>query len=181
LLEEQMGNQLSAEESAYIDKILDYRGATIVAFAQVEWFLAKIILEAKEFDQYAAVDLSFSQDAEKRAAVVKKILNVQGPFSPYADDLRKAIDNVIKHVELRNFSAHGLIVRPDPNDLSLSSKLHFRMYRMLKGGNLDEPRREFTLKEYTDEQEGLTKAARHFHDIMRKIWTELKLKQLDAE
>jgi hypothetical protein len=144
-----------------VDKILDYRGATILAFAQVEWFLARVILEAKAFDEYSGVDLSFSQDAEKRATIVKKLLNVQGPFSPYAD-LRKAIDNVMKYAELRNLSAHGLIVRPDPGDISLGSKLIFRLYRMHKGGNLDEVRREFTLREYTDEQAGLTKAAREF-------------------
>jgi hypothetical protein len=84
-----MSDPLGAETAAYVEKLLDARGATILAFAQLEWFLAKIILEAKEFDQYAGVDLSFSQDAEKRAAVVRKILNVQGPFSPYADDLRR--------------------------------------------------------------------------------------------
>jgi hypothetical protein len=176
-----MNDELSPEASAYVDKILDCRGATILAFAQVEWFLARIILEAKEFDEYSGVDLSFTQDAEKRAIVVKKLLNVQGPFSPYAGDLRKAIDNVMKYVELRNHSAHGLIVRPDPGDISLGSKLIFRLYRMLKGGKLEEVRREFTLKEYTDEQAGLTKAAREFQGIVRKIWTELKLKHLDPE
>ena len=176
-----MNDKLSPEAAAYVAKLLDARGATILAFAQVEWFLAKIILEAKEFDQYSGVDLSFSQDAEKRATVLKKLLNVQGPFSPYADELRKAIDNVMKYVELRHFSAHGLIVRPDPGDISLSSKLHFRMYRMLKGGKLDEARRELTLKEYTDEQASLTKSAREFQDLVRKLWTDLKLKQLDPD
>jgi hypothetical protein len=129
-----MSDQLSPEASALVGKILDYRGATILAFAQVEWFLARIILEAQAFDEYSGVDLSFTQDAEKRATVVKKVLNVQGPFSPYAGDLRKAIDNVMKYAELRNLSAHGLIVRPDPGDTSLGSKLVFRLYRMLKGG-----------------------------------------------
>jgi len=55
------------------------------------------------------------------------------------------------------------------------------MYRMLKGGQLDETRRELTLKEYTDEQEGLTKAAREFKQVATKIWTDLKLKLLDPE
>jgi hypothetical protein len=176
-----MSDQLSAEAAAYVEKLLDARGATIFAFAQVEWFLAKIILEARAFDQYCAVDLSFSQDAEKRATVVKKLLNVQGPFSPYADDLRQAIDKVTKYVELRNFAAHGLVVRPDPGDFSLSSKLRFRMFRVHRGGKLDEAHRELTMKEYTDEQAGLTKAALEFQNIVRKLWTDLKLKQLDPE
>jgi hypothetical protein len=176
-----MSTPLNTEAAAFVEKLLDARGNTILAFAHVEWLLAKIVLEAKTFDQYAGVDLSFSQDAEKRATVLKQVLNVEGPFSPYARDLRKAIDNVMKYVELRNFSAHGLIVRPDPDDISLSSKLRFRMYRMLKGGKLDDAQREFTLKEYTDEQAGLTKAAQEFQDVVRKLWTDLKLKQLDPE
>jgi hypothetical protein len=145
-----MANQLSAEANAYVEKLLDARGYTILAFAQVEWLLAKIVIEAKEFDQYSGVDLSFSQDFEKRATAVKKLLNVDGPFSPYADDLKKAIDNVAKYIELRNFSAHGLLIQLDPEDFSLSSKLHFRMYRMLKAGKLEDAKRELTLKEYTD-------------------------------
>jgi hypothetical protein len=176
-----MSDQLSAEAAAYVEKLLDARGATILAFAQVEWFLAKIILEAKAYDQYCAVDLSFSQDAEKRATTVKKLLNVQGPFSPYADDLRRTINKVMEYVELRNFAAHGLVVRPDPEDVSLSSKLHFRMYRMYKGGKLDDASRDLTLKEYTNEQASLTKAARDFADAIRKLWADLELKQLDPE
>jgi hypothetical protein len=81
-----------------VDQILDARGNTILAFAQVEWFLAKIIIRSlsrQTFPEYCAVDLSFSQDADKRATVTKKISNVQGPFSPYANDLVKTIDTVV--------------------------------------------------------------------------------------
>ena len=176
-----MSDQFGSEATAFVEKLLDARGYTILAFAQVEWFLAKIILEAKEFDQYSGVELSFSQDFEKRASMVKKLLNVDGPFSAYAGDLRRAIDNVSKYVDLRNFSAHGLIVRLDPDDFSLSSRLRFRMYRMLKGANLDDAQREYTLKEYTDEQASLTKAAKEFEDIVRRLWTELTLIQLDPK
>jgi hypothetical protein len=125
---------LSKEASEFADKLIDSRGGILMAFAQVEWYLAKLIAEASAYDEYKALDLSFSQDAEKRAERLKKILNVDGPFSPYADALNKSLDKVIAHVQLRTMSAHGLVVRPDPEDLSLSSKLHFRMFRMYKGG-----------------------------------------------
>lgn len=80
--------------------------------------------------------LSFSQDAEKRAAVVKKILNVKGPFSPYADSLRKTIDNVMKYAELRNLSAHGMMYRPGPEDTSLSSSCAFACIACSKARSL---------------------------------------------
>jgi hypothetical protein len=173
-----MSDQLSQDQSNYIDTLLDKRGATLTAFAQVEWLLAKIILEAKKYDEYQAMDLSFTQDAEKRARAVKTILNVQGPFSPYADELRAAIDTVLSYADLRNFAAHGLLVRPDPGDISLSSKLYFRMFRMYNGATLEDKTQEYTLKDYTDKQAALTKAARDFKSLVVKAWTDLHLTDL---
>src|SRR5262249_52722152 len=94
--------KLSPAADAAIEKLLDRRGGILIAFAQVEWFLAKLIVEAAKFDEYRGLDLSFSQDAEKRAERLRKILNVDGPFSPYASDLTKYLEVVIKHVPLRS-------------------------------------------------------------------------------
>ena len=170
---------LSPEASEAMGQLMDNRGAILIAFAQVEWFLAKLIVEASNFDQYKAIDLSFSQDAEKRAERVKKILNVDGPFSPYSGTLIKAIDEVMTHIPLRTMSAHGLMVRPDT--FELSARLHFRMYRMFKGGNLQEEKLNLTMKEYTDQSSSLTTAAREFVNIVRNIWKELNLDHLDPE
>jgi len=79
--------QLSAEASAFIQRIIDARGITISSYAQVEWYLAKLILEGKEYDQYQQIDLSFSQDAKTRADKIRAMLKVDGPLSPYADRL----------------------------------------------------------------------------------------------
>jgi hypothetical protein len=168
---------LSPEASAAMGRLMDNRGAILIAFAQVEWFLAKVIVEASNFDQYKAIDFSFSQDAEKRAERVKKILNVDGPFSPYSGTLIKAIDEVMTHIPLRTMSAHGLMVRPDT--FELSARLHFRMYRMFKGGNLQEL--NLTMKEYTDQSSSLTTAARQFVNVVRNIWKDLNLDHLDPE
>jgi hypothetical protein len=156
---------------------MDNRGAILLAFAQVEWFLAKLIVEASKYEQYQAIDLSFSQDAEKRAERVKKILNVDGPFSPYSQKLTKTIDEIMGFVQLRTMSAHGLTVRPDSFDLS--APIHFRMYRMFKGGNLVEEKLDLTIKDYTDKSAALTGAAREFVQIIRTIWQDLKLAGLD--
>ncbi|HTB03399.1 MAG TPA: hypothetical protein VK804_23265 [Bradyrhizobium sp.] len=172
---------LSAEASAFMDKLFDARGGTLLAFAQVEWFLAKIILEAKEFEQYQGIDLSFSQDAEKRASKVEALLDVKGPFTPYADKLRSSLDEVMNFVELRGFAAHGLLVRPEPDNFSLSSPIHFRMFRMFKGGELIEGKLNLTMKQYTDQQTALSTAARKFVAVVRKMWVELELKQLEPE
>jgi hypothetical protein len=174
-------SELSPEANALITKLFDARGATLFAFAQVEWFAAKLIVEAASFEQYQGLDLSFTQDAGKRAEKLKAILNVNGPFSPYADKLLTAIKEVMSHEELRNFAAHGMLVRPDPNDTSLSSPIHLRMFQMYKGGKLVELKKDTTLKQYTDDQEALTAAARKFISTVRTIWSDLKLKELEAE
>ncbi|WP_448043879.1 hypothetical protein [Bradyrhizobium liaoningense] len=170
---------LSAATNEFITKLMDSRGAIMLAFAQVEWFLAKLIVEASKYEQYQALDLSFSQDADKRAERLKKILNVDGPFSPYAKRLIKAIDEVMAHITLRTMSAHGLTVRPD--SLGLSEKIHFRMYRMFKGGVLNEEKLDLTIKEYTDQAGALSTAARAFVQIVREIWGDLKLSGLDPD
>ncbi|MHC6151511.1 hypothetical protein ACVSQB_06910 [Bradyrhizobium elkanii] len=75
--------QLSTEANAFIQRIIDARGVTISSYAQVEWYLAKLILEGKEYDQYKQIDLSFSQDAKTRADKIKAMLKVDGPLSSY--------------------------------------------------------------------------------------------------
>jgi len=171
--------ELSVAANEFISKLMDSRGAIMLAFAQVEWFLAKLIVEASKYEQYQALDLSFSQDADKRADRLKKILNVDGPFSPYAKRLIKTIDEVMAHIPLRTMSAHGLTVRPD--SLALSEKIHFRMYRMFKGGVLHEEKLGLTIKEYTDQAAALTAAAKNLVQIVREIWTHLKLAGLDPD
>lgn len=170
---------LTPEASATIDKLLDSRGGILIAFAQVEWFLAKLIVEASAFKEYKHLDLTFSQDAEKRAERLAVILATNGPFSPYAAELQKCIDRVIKYVPLRTMAAHGLMVRPD--SLSLDTILHFRLFRMYRGGELKEETQDLTVKQYSDQAGDLSSAAKEFVAIVRKIWTELKLQNLDAD
>jgi len=79
---------------------------------------------------------------------IKAIFKVDGPLSPYADKLTKAMDDVLAYEEFRNYAAHGLLVRPDPNDYSLSSKLHLRRFKMFKEGKLEDASRTLTLKQY---------------------------------
>jgi hypothetical protein len=165
-------SRLTEEENKYISDLMENRGAILMAFAQVEWFLAKLIVEASAYEQYAALDLSFSQDAEKRAEKLQKILNVDGPFSPYAADLRSALDVIIKEVDFRTMAAHGMTIRPD--DFRLSGKIYFRMYRMYKNGDLKLESLDLTMKEYTDRSSALTSAAREFVAVSRKMSEKLK-------
>ena len=170
---------LTPELSAVMDRLLDSRGGILIAFAQVEWSMAKLIVEASAFKEYRDLDLSFSQDAEKRAERLATILSTKGPLSPYADELQKCIDRVIKYVPLRTMAAHGLMVRPD--SLTLDTAVHFRLFRMYRGGELKEETQDLTIKQYSDQASDLSSAAKEFIAIIRKIWTDLKLQNLDAD
>jgi hypothetical protein len=55
------------------------------------------------------------------------------------------------------------------------------MFRMFKGGDLQEEKLNLTVKEYTDESAILTAAAREFVATVRKIWKELNFQNLDPE
>ena len=123
-------NVLPPEISEAMGKLIDTRGAILIAFAQVEWFLAKLVAVAATYDHYKNLDLSFSQDAEKRAQRLREILDVQGPFSKYADSLKKSVDDVLSFAQLRNFCTHGLLVRPD--DFRPDSKCIFGCFGCTK-------------------------------------------------
>jgi hypothetical protein len=132
---------------------------------------------AATYDEYKQLDLSFTQDAEKRAERLRQILKVDGPLKKYADVLSKPLDEVMSFAELRNFCAHGLLVRPA--DFGLQSKMHYRMFRMYKGGELKEEMLDLTIKEYTEKEKALMAATKQFMQATRKIWQELKLPALD--
>ncbi|MGY3587573.1 hypothetical protein ACVIGB_003375 [Bradyrhizobium sp. USDA 4341] len=105
------------------------------------------------------------------------MLTVDGPLSPYAEKLTKAMDDVLAYEELRNYAARGLVARPDSSDYSLGSMIHLRRFKMFKGGKLDDASRTLTLKEYTDEQVALTTA--EFLFDRAKDLADLGLKNLD--
>ena len=64
--------QLSAEANEFIGKLMDNRGAILLAFAQVEWFLAKLIIEASKYEQYQAIDLSFFAGCREASGTSKE-------------------------------------------------------------------------------------------------------------
>jgi hypothetical protein len=170
-------NALTPEISDAMGKLIDTRGAVLIAFCQVEWFLAKLIAIAPTYDAYKKLDLSFSQDAEKRAQRLREILKADGPLKKYEQNLTQPLDQVMAFAELRNFCAHGLLVRPA--DVSLHSKMHFRMFRMYKGAELKEETLNLTIKEFTEKEQALMAATKKFVGVIRTIWQELKLPALD--
>jgi hypothetical protein len=152
-----------------IGKLIDTRGAVLIAFCQVEWFLAKLVTVAATYDAYKQLDLTFTQDAEKRAERLRQILKVDGPLKKFADVLSKPLDEVMSFAELRNFCAHGLLVRPA--DFGLGSKMHYRMFRMYKGGELKEETLDLTIKEYTEKEKALMAASKKFMEAVISVRT----------
>ena len=91
-----------------------------------------------------------------------------------ADQLEAAADQAIAAC---GGDAHEAV----SEDFGLSSMMHFRMFRMFKGGDLQEEKLSLTVKDYTDKSATLTAAAREFVAIVRKIWKELNFRNLDPE
>lgn len=161
-----------------LGNFIDVRGGFLTLFAQVEWFLAKIIVEANGFPEYQDLDLSFSQDFEKRAARVRKILSISGPLSPYADELLAAIDRISAFTDLRNFSAHGVLTHRWTNETLL---LRFRMFKMFKGGELKDGLLDCSLEEYHDALRQASNAAKEFSAVVSRIWTDLGMANFEPQ
>lgn len=161
-----------------IEKLIDARGGVLGLFAQVEWFLAKLLLEAQHYPAYASIDLSFSEHVEKRAQKVRTLLSAEGPYTPYCHDLLTALDKVMEFHELRNFSAHGVLIHQYREGVF---HLHFRMYRMFKGGDLKEGFKHYTLPSYLEEVRQLGSSARQFVKAVHKLASDLGLQNVEAE
>jgi hypothetical protein len=94
-------------------------------------------------------------------------------------DVRRGPSNVRSGVKRKRPRRH-LTSANDPKRIftrvgwhRLSSKLHLRMFRMYKGGKLEDLTLERTLMEYSEEQRALTKAAGAFGLVVKKLWNDL--------
>lgn len=166
------------EAEADITRMMDLRGAILIAFANFEYFLARLIVEASRMGSYRHIDLSFSENADRRAARLKSVLNEAGPLSQYSAELRPAIDAVLEFSEFRNFAAHGVTIHSFQND---AFTVNCFMYKMFKGGNLAEGSARWTMDEYLRHTVALTASVKAFTVIIKRIWAQLALPKLGTD
>ncbi|WP_374612857.1 hypothetical protein [Sphingorhabdus sp.] len=93
--------QIATEEAQRL------RGWIANGYAQVEYLLGDIIVRAFEMPEYAELVVRLPHKITNRIELIEKILEVEGFFTPFSDEIRGIIESFILRHEIRNILAHG--------------------------------------------------------------------------
>lgn len=83
------------------------RGWIANGYAQIEFFLGDIIFRSLRLSEYQGVGEVLPHGSPDRIKRVRRILDIEGVFSEFKDELIEIIDEFEKHHETRNLLAHG--------------------------------------------------------------------------
>jgi len=168
-----MSIERSAENDALMEAVLIHRGMFLTCFSQVEWFLAKILVEANGYPEYSELDLSFSIKVERRIKLVRQLLAAEGPFHKFQERLCLILDRIEEFIEFRNFMAHSVLIS-DPHPI-YGIIFRMRMFRAFKGGNQMEGSIDFNAGQLRQKTNDLSGVTREFIAIIREISQEYDL------
>lgn len=162
-----------------MNQFLLSRGMILTCFSQVEWFMAKILVEAHAFPEYGALNLDFSIQADTRAKKLRVLFNEQGPMHKYGDTLLPLMDEVMKYAETRNFMAHGVCIASSSAAHGIVFRL--RMFKRMPGSDDHEGKIDFTVEQLKVDTQAISGATKAFIGQARLIWQELGMKNFDVE
>jgi hypothetical protein len=149
-----------AEPPEHITSAIDdgqrLRGWILNGYAQVEYLLGDIIRLANQMPSYEPCHDRLPHRVEKRIATVRKLLEIEGFFSGYQDEILWIIDAFEASQSTRHFLAHGFctVFHTPTGDFGLE----FRKWH--RDGNSDqELRRMFRLIDLEYERAQFTHVA----------------------
>ena len=76
-------------------------------YAQVEYLLGEIIARANEMPAYESMHSRLPHRPEKRIARVRQILEIEGFFSPYREEIKWLVEAFEHHQPTRHLLLHG--------------------------------------------------------------------------
>ena len=129
------------------------RGWISNGYAQVEYLLGDIITQAAEMPEYEVTRARLPHRLEKRIAKVREILEIEGIFSAYRDEISSIIAGFEVHHETRNLLAHGFCTAYHTPDGDFG--LEFRKWHR-EGDDDREMRKTFRLVDLEYENAQLT-------------------------
>lgn len=83
------------------------RGWVANGYAQVEYLLGDIIMKAQTRPEYSDLQGRLPHGAPRRIREVEKILDIEGFFSAFEEEIRWLLEAFKLHHETRNLLAHG--------------------------------------------------------------------------
>lgn len=100
-----------------ICRVQEHRGWILSSYAQIEYLFSDLVNRACAIKEYVQLGDALPFPIDKRLKRSRRILETEGPFSPYAKQLLEILDEFEDRGEMRNILAHGFMtVLHDPND-----------------------------------------------------------------
>ena len=148
------------------------RGWIANGYAQVEYLLGDIITKSQSIQEYQALAGKLPHRIEKRISAVRALLEIEGFFSKYGDEIRWILDAFEAHHETRNLLAHGFCTAYHTPDGDFG--LEFRKWH--RDGDRDaEMKRTFRLIDLEYERTQLKHVSQRALTLSYAIHNELGL------
>ena len=97
----------SVQHQATIEEAQRLRGWIANAYAQIEFFLGDVIVRSLIIPEYESVGQVLPHGTPDRIKRVRRILEFNGIFTEFRDELAGIVDEFEDHHEIRNLLAHG--------------------------------------------------------------------------
>jgi hypothetical protein len=98
---------VTQEHLAIIEEGQRLRGWIANAYAQIEFLLGDMIVQSLTMAEYQELSKVLPHGSPTRIKRVRKILELEGFFSEFKEELMKIIGEFETHHETRNLLAHG--------------------------------------------------------------------------
>lgn len=157
----------TSENDTIMEQMLIQRGMILTCFAQIEWFLGKMLIEAHAHREYGDQDLSFSINIEKRIRLVRQLLKAEGPYHEFNERMTTILDQLEGYIELRNFMAHGVLISSFHETHGVVFRM--RMFKAFKGGEEAEGIMDFSISKLVNETKSISDTAKNMIKIVRQI------------
>ena len=141
-------------------------------YAQVEYLFGEIIARPNDMPEYEAIKDRLPHRPEKRISKIRQILEIEGFFSQYQEEIEWLIEAFEHHQQTRHLLLHGFCTayHTPAGDFGLQ----FRKWH--RDGDQDtEIRKVFRLVDLEYEKAQFTHAAQRALDLVRNVHEKLGL------
>jgi hypothetical protein len=116
------------------DKLNNLRGVALTGYAQVDFHLADLILRASSLDCYKGLlTKRYFRKVDERIKIIQRLASVEGPISPYRNELESSVAHIKEFTALRNLMGHAMArLEVSPT----AHVVHFEMYDTVAKGKL---------------------------------------------
>jgi hypothetical protein len=151
-----------------LNPLATLRGEIVGAYAQVEYLLGDLYVQARHRPEYRGIGARFPYQVESRISSARIIFSVEGPLLKYAEQADGLLDRILSFEGLRNYMAHGYL------DIQVNKsgqhRIRFQMYVPKKGGKLDRHVHRTDIPTLAAEAEQIGSYASEFVRLWRKMY-----------